>query len=1260
MADDGLQGSPDILFKVARRKLFPSFVEKVSYDLSSWVFRNACVSVFLLVACPVSWSQDLYITEFMAVRSVAVVDDDGDDNDFIEIFNNGASTEPLRGYFLSDDCANPLKWAFPDGVEIDPGEFLVVWATEKDRTNPNAPLHTNFRLNGDGECVLLSDAAGELIHGYSPYPNQQLGYTYGLEMRGSTISIGPGSACKYRVPTSTNPPAGLGWTEPGFDDSGWTSGRSGVGYDTNPDYHEMISTDVEAAMWNIGASCYIRIPFQVDDPSAFASFDFSMRYDDGFIAYINGVRVTSRKAPDPGRWNSVSTTFQIDANAFNYETAAFDEGTPTLVAGENILAIHGVNETLGSSDFLADPRLESFSVGGTLQAGVTGYFSTPTPGGANVSGLPGIAERPVYSDPSGAYPPGLDVTLSMEVDVPGTEIRYTLNSTVPTEASTLYTRPVSVDQFQEVVMVARAFQPGLQPSKPIYRHYLILGSDVEDFNSTIPLVVISTLRGKRIPSPSPSTCGLGDYTDGRFLAVNPGDDGRAWLVDPVDFEHAAGYRRRGNPDFSCGRTKFFFNVEFRDREGKDDDEIPFAGFASHSDFAMWGPWEFDRAFMRNPIAFWMSREVGHWSPRTQHVETFLRNPGTGGPLSMNHYWGVYVFMERIERGVGRVDLGRLDSKDNAEPDITGGYILKRDRIEPGDTGATVGGHANIVFHYPKDPTTQQYDYMVDYLATAIDSLGPHIGRQEDSPLIDVTSWIDHHILSWYPKNVDAFRLSGFFYKDRGGLLKHGPLWDYDRSMGCAVDPRPVTATGYFNDSDWDGGTRYFEDPGPPGDGGRIGTWYGRLFDDQPPRPGRDSPWNRAYRARWRELREGPLATENIMAQIDAWAEVLREPAARDLGRWNTNFPRGGYMGEVTHLKNWLSRRADWIDEEFGQEFAAPDFSPPGGAVDEGIQVTLSVSEGVIYYTLNGPDPRETGGTPHAEAEVYSGPITVNENTVIRARARHGTDWSVLVEAGYVTDQIDLVVTEIMYNPDSLAGDSFGRSLYEFLEFYNSGNETVNLSGVTLADPFFNFTGTVPSLAPGEYVVVARNVDAFVERYGSDGILLAGAYSGALSNTTDNIVITGPAGETLLDFDYRDSWQRSTDGQGHSLVIRNPGASTSTWGFASSWRASVDIAGSPGREDTARPRRRQGDLNGDGALDIVDVMAVLFNMFEPDTFSAEPCDSDAGNRELQDIDGDSLLTLSDAVRILLFIYRNGDAPWKGTNCVFIEGCPAACN
>ena len=1230
--------------------------------------KKLCASLLLLLICHGTPSaQDLFITEFLAVRSIEVLDDDDDSNDFVEIYNAGLTDVSLGGYFLSDDCADPFKWTFPVGVTIRAGKFLVVWASEKDRTDPCCPLHTNFRLDGDGECLVLSDSTGEQIHGHTPYPNQQLGYTYGLEMNGTTLDltlVAPGSPCTVTVPPSTNPSDDLSWTLPGFDDSSWTSGKTGVGYDNFPDYHPFIDLDLGTSMRNNNTTCYIRIPFHVDDPDI-SFFDFSMMYDDGFIAYINGTRVTSRNGPDPANSASRATSFQIDSDAIVFEETPFDEGTPTLVSGENILAIHGLNDAVGSSDFLANPQLNGRGLGdtGQLESNSRQYFPQATPGSANVSGAAGVSERPVYSDPSGAYPPGLSVSVSMEVPVEGTEIRYTTDETVPNRFSTLYTGPIDITG--DVVIAARAFQPDLLPSKPVFKHYLTLGANVINFSSSIPIAVCSTL-GRDIPGTQ--SCGNGPYTPGRLFLFIPGDDGRARLSDPASFEHRTAYRRRGNPGFSCGRPKFYFNLEFRDREGKDDDEQPFPDFALHSDYAMWGPFEVDQTFMRNPIAFWMSREVGQWAPRTEFVETFLHAPTQGGEgqLTMSSYWGVYVLMERNKRGVGRIDVNRLDPGDNEEPDISGGYIIQRDRIKFDDVGISANGYSNIVVEYPSKPTTAQRNYIQDYLGDAIGTLNPNMGSQANSPMIDFQSLLDHHILNWYCKNVDALRLSTYMYKPRGGKLFFGPMWDIDRALG-GNDPRAVSPTGFHNDNIWDAGTRYFEHPGPAGDGGTIGSWYGHLFDNKIPTG--QSPWEKAYRKRWRELRGGPLETTNILAKIEEWAAVLDEPAQRNFDRWghvDDVSPRfGDYLDDVDHLKNWLTVRARWIDDEFqaidGSSTEAPTFSHPGGIVEPGFEVEISSLSGVIFYTLNGPDPRTESGLVAAEAIFYESPILINGGTRIRARARDGGFWSDLAEAGFGTGNsaTELVVTEIMYNPRGLPRDEFGKSFYEFLEFHNPGDESIDLAGLTLNDPFFDFSeSAVPTLEPGEYMVLVRNLDAFADRYDSTGIRIAGAFDGSLGNSLHNLRLTDPSGGVLMDFVYDGDWIRRADGLGRSLVIVSPTAPHETWGNASTWTESLKNEGSPGREDTfVMDQRVQGDLNGTGTLDIVDVTSFLFNLTMRVTVA--PCSTEAANIRLQDVDGDGVLTVNDAVYLLRYLFLAGAPPDAGVECQSIPGCLEAC-
>ncbi|MFO8029912.1 MAG: CotH kinase family protein [Cyclonatronaceae bacterium] len=99
---------------------------------------------------------DVVINEVQASNDSTVADEDGDYEDWIELFNTGADTVDLHGFGLSDDASRPWRWVFPEGTRIDPGGFLLIWASGKDRRTPGAPLHTGFSIRSEGEEVHLS------------------------------------------------------------------------------------------------------------------------------------------------------------------------------------------------------------------------------------------------------------------------------------------------------------------------------------------------------------------------------------------------------------------------------------------------------------------------------------------------------------------------------------------------------------------------------------------------------------------------------------------------------------------------------------------------------------------------------------------------------------------------------------------------------------------------------------------------------------------------------------------------------------------------------------------------------------------------------------------------------------------------------------------------------------------------------------------------------------------------------------------------
>ncbi len=114
-------------------------------------------------------AQQISLNEINASNASIIADEDGDYEDWIEIYNYGDEEVNLKGFYLSDDYAEPYMWEFPEMILL-PGEFLLVWASGKDRSVPGAPLHTNFRISRDGEEVYLTHADGHRIDEIAPTP----------------------------------------------------------------------------------------------------------------------------------------------------------------------------------------------------------------------------------------------------------------------------------------------------------------------------------------------------------------------------------------------------------------------------------------------------------------------------------------------------------------------------------------------------------------------------------------------------------------------------------------------------------------------------------------------------------------------------------------------------------------------------------------------------------------------------------------------------------------------------------------------------------------------------------------------------------------------------------------------------------------------------------------------------------------------------------------------------------------------------------
>ena len=152
-----------------------------------------------------------------------------------------------------------------------------------------------------------------------------------------------------------------------FDDSGWVTGRLGVGYETGAGYDDFIGIDVSDSMLGINGAVYLRAPFTISDLDEIDHFRLGMRYDDGFVAFLNGNELIRQNAPQQVAWNSTATQSHSDLRAtiLSYFDLPLDQHRPALKIGDNMLSIIGLNSSIGGSDMLISPVLQKGTYLGT-------------------------------------------------------------------------------------------------------------------------------------------------------------------------------------------------------------------------------------------------------------------------------------------------------------------------------------------------------------------------------------------------------------------------------------------------------------------------------------------------------------------------------------------------------------------------------------------------------------------------------------------------------------------------------------------------------------------------------------------------------------------------------------------------------------------------------------------------------------------------------------------------------------------------------
>ncbi|MDE0636053.1 MAG: CotH kinase family protein [Candidatus Poribacteria bacterium] len=407
--------------------------------------------------------------------------------------------------------------------------------------------------------------------------------------------------------------------------------------------------------------------------------------------------------------------------------------------------------------------------------------------------------------------------------------------------------------------------------------------------SNLPIVIIDT-DGSWIPDEP--------KVPARIKIIYDESGGKNSLDNPhIHFEGKIGIEVRGQT--SQGFPKKQYGFEFQDESGNDKD-VSIFGLPAESDWVLNGPYS-DKTLMRNYLAFEFSNRIGRYASRTKFVEVFL-NTNIDKTIKAQHYVGVYLLIEKIKRGKERVAIQSLKLTHNKPPEITGGYILKIDKMDPQETFFYTRRGTHLAHVYPKgrEMSHAQKVWIQNYMSNFETALaGPKFKdpKYGYTKYIDVDSFIDHFIINELFKNTDGFRLSAYMYKDKGGKLTAGPVWDFNFSMG-----NTVFHNGWETDS-W----LIYTNPVP--------FWWDRLLSDE--------SFKQKLVKKWKTLRKNELVTSEILDEIDRTAEYLSEAQKRNFQRWrvlghslfgNPGPGRPTYQGEVDEMKTWLQTRLQWMDK----------------------------------------------------------------------------------------------------------------------------------------------------------------------------------------------------------------------------------------------------------------------------------------------------------------------------------------------------------
>ncbi len=1039
--------------------------------------------VFVISFITLSLSaQEVRVNEAVSSNSI-FLDEDGDSPDWFEFHNYGSTPVSINNWAITDDATELNMWTFPD-ITLQPDEYLMVWASKKDRS--------------------------------------ELSYARTLVNRGDVF--------KYKVPSSEISQ----WTTLSFDDSSWLQGNTGIGYADGDDV-TVLSTGTK--------SVFTRKTFNVSDVSSITKLILDIDYDDGFVAYINGQEVARANINGvPPVFNS-GTIVDHEAKMYSGgkpDRFVIDNPQSLLNNGNNVLSIQLHNISNTSSDMTLIPFLSAIfstdvtdgitppsilelsnsklhtnfkissksetltlsddtgniidelfieglfsdsSIGVSTKDANLVYYTTPTPGKVNDSQefLGTIKKDVVFSNNGGKIINSFSLTISGNTE--GEEIRYTTDATVPTESSALYQNPIVVNA--TTVIRARLFKANYISSLTNSKTFLFNASH------NLPVVTLVTDPYNLFDND------YGIYVKGDSYDPNVPYWGANFWEDrerPVQFSLY-------EDDGSLG-TEFNAGIKVFGGWSRANEQRSLSIFArgqygtSEIDYPIFPDLPYDKyqaLVLRNSGNDWLNTMVRDASLTSlmDGADIEFQDHRSTVVYINGEYWGIYNLREKVNEHF-------LASKKGVDADALDLLELEGQIVE-GDN--------------------QEYLELIEFIKN--NSLVNEANYNYVAERVDIDNFILYQSTQIYFNNTDWPGNNIKYWKSEGGKWRW-ILYDTDFGFGIwDVNDYRHDALSFAlepNGPDW---------PNP--------AWSTLVF--------RKLIENKTFRNKFINRSADEMNTRflanNVNAHIQQASDVIYSENTAHYNRWGATYnPQN-----IANMKTFSNNRSTYAKYHIRNKFNIPSTKRLTLQNDEVNRGFVEVNNNLIIelnywggdYFQDIPIALKAIAEPGFEFSHWSGS---SESTNAEIELSMASVMS--VKAHFVESSTEIkpiVINEINYKSGDVvdAGD--------WIELYNPNDTYLDISNWKFKDSNDANIFTIPdgtSIDANSYLVITKSSVDFTSAF-PDVKNFIGDFDFGLSSSGDAVRIFNSELELQDEVNYgtAEPWPTCANGQGPTLELKSP-------------------------------------------------------------------------------------------------------------------------